>query len=242
MTITGLNIFTGFSPIEMKEISPLFAERVFKKGATIIRQGEIATCLFIIVNGSVELIYKPYDGNELRLTSLRAEDAFGWSAVLGNSYYSSSVVALEDSCVLSICGEKLETFRTKHPQVGEKVMRRLATSVAARKMNVEQQVENLLKPGGFSKNWKGDEPMKTQVESPKNDQLKVLLSNLSAYIEQFHGGSVEFVSLEGNVLRVRMGGACLGCPLSPSTLHGWVEGTVKQFFPEITDVKDVREQ
>jgi Fe-S cluster biogenesis protein NfuA len=67
----------------------------------------------------------------------------------------------------------------------------------------------------------------------KEDQIKVLLVRLSAYVEQFHGGSVEFVSLDGNKLTVRLGGACLGCPLLPSTLQGWVAGTVHQFFPDI---------
>jgi Fe-S cluster biogenesis protein NfuA len=69
-------------------------------------------------------------------------------------------------------------------------------------------------------------------------QVQALIEKISAYIEHFHGGSVEMVSLEGDVLKVRLGGACLGCPLSPSTLHGWVEGTVRQFFPELK-VQDV---
>jgi Fe-S cluster biogenesis protein NfuA len=64
------------------------------------------------------------------------------------------------------------------------------------------------------------------------ERLRALLENLSAYIEHFHGGSVELVSYQGNVVKVRLGGACLGCPLSPVTLHGWVEGTIKQFFPD----------
>jgi Fe-S cluster biogenesis protein NfuA len=64
------------------------------------------------------------------------------------------------------------------------------------------------------------------------EQLRALVDNLSAYIEHFHGGSVELVSYTGNVVKVRLGGACLGCPLSPVTLHGWVEGTIKQFFPD----------
>jgi Fe-S cluster biogenesis protein NfuA len=67
----------------------------------------------------------------------------------------------------------------------------------------------------------------------REKQVRQLLENLSAYIEQFHGGTVEFVSLAGNDLKIRLGGACLNCPLHPSTLHGWVEGTVHQFFPEI---------
>lgn len=78
-------------------------------------------------------------------------------------------------------------------------------------------------------------PMNTNV--PIEEQVRVLIQRLSAYIEQFHGGSVEFISFDGKVLKVHLGGACLGCPLSPNTLHGWVEGTVKQFFPQIEIVE-----
>ena len=69
-------------------------------------------------------------------------------------------------------------------------------------------------------------------------QIRHLVENISAYIEQFHGGTVEFVSLEENTLKVRLGGACLNCPLLPSTLHGWVEGTEHQFFPNIKVIAD----
>ncbi len=75
------------------------------------------------------------------------------------------------------------------------------------------------------------------ANAPLEEQVRVLIQRLSAYIEQFHGGSVEFISFDGKVLKVRLGGACLGCPLSPNTLHGWVEGTVKQFFPQIEKVE-----
>ena len=70
-------------------------------------------------------------------------------------------------------------------------------------------------------------------------QMKALVEQLSAYIETFHGGSAEYVSFDGKVLKVRLGGSCLGCPLSPTTLHGWVEGTVRQFFPDIQKVESV---
>ena len=75
------------------------------------------------------------------------------------------------------------------------------------------------------------------INAPTEEQLRVLIQRLSAYIEQFHGGSVEYISFDGKVLKVRLGGACLGCPLSPNTVHGWVEGTVRQFFPEIEHVE-----
>jgi len=71
--------------------------------------------------------------------------------------------------------------------------------------------------------------------------MRALLEKVSAYIEHYHGGSVEMVDYDGKILRVRLGGACLGCPLSPNTLHGWVEGTVRQFFPNVEQVIDVGE-
>jgi Fe-S cluster biogenesis protein NfuA len=71
------------------------------------------------------------------------------------------------------------------------------------------------------------------------ERMQALLEQISAYIEHFHGGSVELISFDGKKLVVRLGGACLGCPLSPSTLHGWVEGTVRQFFPGIERVESV---
>jgi Fe-S cluster biogenesis protein NfuA len=41
------------------------------------------------------------------------------------------------------------------------------------------------------------------------------------------------VAIEGDVVKVRLGGACQDCHLSEQTLQGWVAGTIRQFFPEI---------
>jgi len=71
------------------------------------------------------------------------------------------------------------------------------------------------------------------------EKLHGLIEQLNDYIEHYHGGSVEMVSFDGKVLRVRLGGACLGCPLLPATLHGWVAGTVRQFFPDIEKIESV---
>ena len=82
--------------------------------------------------------------------------------------------------------------------------------------------------------------VKPIISSASTEQrLQALIDQLSAYIEQYHGGSVELVSFDGKDVVVKLGGACLGCPLSPNTLHGWVEGTIRQFFPEINIVQSL---
>ncbi|HEX3049437.1 MAG TPA: NifU family protein [Aggregatilineaceae bacterium] len=77
------------------------------------------------------------------------------------------------------------------------------------------------------------------VNAPVGERLQNLIENLSSYIEFYHGGWVKLVSFDGQVARVELGGACEGCPLSLNTLHGWIAGTLRQFFPDIV-VEEVR--
>jgi Fe-S cluster biogenesis protein NfuA len=65
------------------------------------------------------------------------------------------------------------------------------------------------------------------------EKVRGLIDQLNAYIEQYHGGSVELTKIEGNTVYVHLGGACAECPLSPATLQGWVAGTLRQFFPDV---------
>jgi Fe-S cluster biogenesis protein NfuA len=84
-----------------------------------------------------------------------------------------------------------------------------------------------------------EKEMSDSPDFSTQEQMRGLVEQLDVYIQQYHGGSVEFVSFDGKVLKVRLGGACLGCPLSPVTLKGWVEGTARQFFPDIDHVESV---
>ena len=76
-------------------------------------------------------------------------------------------------------------------------------------------------------------------EATDEERMRTLIEALSAYIEHYHGGAVDLVSFDGESLQVRMRGACKGCNLAPVTLHGWIEGTVKPFFPELKTVEAV---
>jgi Fe-S cluster biogenesis protein NfuA len=75
--------------------------------------------------------------------------------------------------------------------------------------------------------------MKEVQKDLQAEQMENLIQSISAYIEQYHGGSAELVEFDGEVVRVKLGGACTGCPLSTATLKGWVQGTIHQFFPDV---------
>ena len=76
----------------------------------------------------------------------------------------------------------------------------------------------------------------------EEERMAHLIEMISAYIEHYHNGSVRMVGLEGDTIQVEMGGACIGCAITPETLCGWVLGTVKQFFPKIQHIEAIQSE
>ncbi|MEA3489627.1 MAG: NifU family protein [Candidatus Omnitrophota bacterium] len=58
-------------------------------------------------------------------------------------------------------------------------------------------------------------------------------------ILQRDGGDIELVSVEGGVVKVRLRGACAGCPMSQMTLKTVVEQTLKKEVPGVERVDTV---
>lgn len=70
------------------------------------------------------------------------------------------------------------------------------------------------------------------------DLVEKALAKIRPMLER-DGGSVELVDIEGTVVKVRLTGACHGCPMSQMTLKAGVERIVKQEVPEVTSVVSV---
>jgi Fe-S cluster biogenesis protein NfuA len=54
---------------------------------------------------------------------------------------------------------------------------------------------------------------------------------------QADGGDVELVEVKEGVVKVRLKGACSGCPMSQMTLKNGIERFLKQEISEITGVE-----
>lgn len=53
---------------------------------------------------------------------------------------------------------------------------------------------------------------------------------------QMDGGDIELVAIEGTVVKVRLKGACHGCPHAAMTMKQGVEARVIEAVPEVTEV------
>jgi len=74
------------------------------------------------------------------------------------------------------------------------------------------------------------------VQSMKEvrEALEVLRPHLQA-----DGGDVELVDYKDGVVKVRLKGACAGCPMSQMTLQWGVERFLKEKIPEVKRVEAV---
>ena len=57
---------------------------------------------------------------------------------------------------------------------------------------------------------------------------------------QADGGDVELVAVEKGVVKVRLQGHCVGCPMSALTLKQGIEAHLKNRVPEVVKVEAVQ--
>lgn len=84
---------------------------------------------------------------------------------------------------------------------------------------------------------KGQKP---ETDSPLSERVSYVLDNEVNPNLAGHGGKVSLVEiLEGGIVILRFGGGCHGCGMVNVTLKHGIEKTLKEKFPEITEVRDI---
>ena len=76
--------------------------------------------------------------------------------------------------------------------------------------------------------------MEETIEDKVQKALEELRPNLQA-----DGGDVQFVAVEKGIVKVKLKGACAGCPMSSMTVQWGIENFLKKKVPEILKVEAV---
>ncbi len=72
----------------------------------------------------------------------------------------------------------------------------------------------------------------TRIEPAK---VKDVLDKVRPYLVR-DGGNVELIDVTGGTVKVKLVGACAGCPMSKMTLKNGIERILKQEIPEVKEV------
>lgn len=125
-------------------LEPLFEAYSCTAETVIFEQGDPAHYLYLILDGTVEMRYKPYDGPPLTITNLPQGSIIGWSAVIGNSVYTSGAICKEDCHAIRMRRRDLHNLCAKEPEAGRIILNLLAESVSSRWLDAQSQIQILL--------------------------------------------------------------------------------------------------
>ncbi|CAM4377758.1 MAG: hypothetical protein LEGION0398_MBIBDBAK_00140 [Legionellaceae bacterium] len=104
-------IFNELSDNQIERIVPHLYQVYYHSGSFIIQQGELGTELFIIKQGSVEVLKKiNQTGKFHRLTSISSSEVFGELAIIDNGYRSASIRAIQPTTLLVLSAAALQTL------------------------------------------------------------------------------------------------------------------------------------
>ena len=80
-----------------------------------------------------------------------------------------------------------------------------------------------------------------QTKSDVRERVEAVLDLIRPNL-QADGGDVELVDVVDGVVKVRLQGACHGCPMAAMTLQMGIERVIKKEVPEITAVENVPDE
>ena len=106
-SLRDIKLFEGLEKPELEEILSLSKFRSYKKGETIIQEGDSDQWIYFLFSGSVKVMA----GGQFIKKLQEKGDLFGEIGVLDGSERSASVVAAEDYTIcVAVDGEILDRF------------------------------------------------------------------------------------------------------------------------------------
>lgn len=135
--LRALPLLSGLGREELEKLSRVSGRRRAARGELIVRAGEAADSLFILISGSARVTNSDEEGREVILATLTAGEFFGEMGLIDGSPRSADVVAQEVCELLVIGRSDLQRCMQDHFEVALKVMQILVQRLRAADSKIE---------------------------------------------------------------------------------------------------------
>lgn len=125
--LARLPLFAGISPESMSRLAAVAGEQEFTSGQFIVRQGQVGTGLYLVVDGSVNVVR----GADDVVARLKQGDFFGELSVVDQQPRNANVQAAEPTRVLAIASWDLLSLLDHDPALALNMIKGLAARVRA---------------------------------------------------------------------------------------------------------------
>lgn len=141
--LKGCVLFSGLNDVELERIAALAVEKEHAPGATILKEGDSAREIFVLLEGRVALqttLVGPSSpvGRRMTVDIVAENEALGWSALVEPYLYTMTGICLQKTTALAINANSLRSFLNDQPHVGFQVMKGLTRVIASRLEDTRQ--------------------------------------------------------------------------------------------------------
>lgn len=135
-----INLFSGMSETEMKELENITRMEAIKKREPIYLPGDPGDSVFLLKSGKVKVSKGSEDGREITIAILEPGEIFGEVEVLDDSLRDTIAEALDDTYICVIKREDFESLLKRRPDLSFK----LTKLMGLRLKRIESHIENLV--------------------------------------------------------------------------------------------------
>lgn len=177
--------------------------------------------LAIVSNGESYEFGQDSDTQKAPLARVLFTFPFVKSVMLSQNFVTLTIIdALEwDDVVMEV-----REYLTNYLQAGQPIIDEEAMEVEVKEAEVKGEFAALPKPG--------------QVRDIDKKIQHILKEYVSPAVEN-DGGAIAFDSFEDGELKVKLSGACNGCPSSTQTLQYGVQNIFEKLLPQVTKVTSI---
>jgi len=124
-------LFHGLEPEDLQRIASTCIERAYPAGEALMREGDLGSELFVLVEGSVRVVRDEPDGSQRLIRIYEAGDHIGELAVLRDRPRAGTVIAEEGGVrALVIDGENLKAILRERPEAAMAMLATLAERIS----------------------------------------------------------------------------------------------------------------
>jgi predicted RND superfamily exporter protein len=130
-------LFAGLRPFQAKIVTLMGDLKAFSKGQPIIRQGEIGSDMYVLINGTVD-VFVNSQNNRRQVNKLGRGAVFGEMGLIRHSERSADVIAAEDVEVLAVNERFLNRIKRRYPRIATEIFFNISRMLSDRLESSQQ--------------------------------------------------------------------------------------------------------
>lgn len=154
-------------PLEEESMEPGALGKVYQAGESIVRQGEVGDCMYVIQEGYVEVV-KEADGRNIQLAILGKDEFFGEMEVFEHKGRAATVRALVPTRVITIDQKSLLRRIQEDPSLAYRLVQVMSSRI---RQSGEQIIKETKTPFRFCWNLASPTPLEQAKDSALMQRL-----------------------------------------------------------------------